>query len=78
MFGGSYDNELSVVEERWTVEAFKDFGLDAPDIYLDAVLILGDTNSCLSAISAKRLHIPNFYMEAGNRCKDEGKPYEGY
>ena len=37
----------------------------------DALLILGDTNSCLSAISAKRLHIPIFHMEAGNRCKDE-------
>lgn len=37
----------------------------------DAVLVLGDTNSCLSVISAKRLHIPTFHMEAGNRCKDE-------
>ena len=37
----------------------------------DALLILGDTNSCLSAIAAKRLHIPIFHMEAGNRCKDE-------
>ena len=36
----------------------------------DALLILGDTNSCLSAIAAKRLHIPIFHMEAGNRCKD--------
>ena len=42
----------------------------------DAVLILGDTNSCLSAISAKRLHIPVFHMEAGNRCKDECLPEE--
>lgn len=42
----------------------------------DAVLILGDTNSCLSAISAKRLHIPIFHMEAGNRCKDECLPEE--
>ncbi|MEF2652370.1 UDP-N-acetylglucosamine 2-epimerase, partial [Slackia piriformis] len=40
----------------------------------DALLILGDTNSCLSAISAKRLHIPIFHMEAGNRCKDECLP----
>ena len=40
----------------------------------DALLVLGDTNSCLSAISAKRLHIPIFHMEAGNRCKDECLP----
>ena len=42
----------------------------------DALLILGDTNSCLSAISAKRLHIPIFHLEAGNRCKDECLPEE--
>ena len=42
----------------------------------DAMLILGDTNSCLSAIPAKRLHIPIFHMEAGNRCKDECLPEE--
>ena len=42
----------------------------------DALLILGDTNSCLSAICAKRLHIPIFHMEAGNRCKDECLPEE--
>ena len=42
----------------------------------DAMLVLGDTNSCLSAISAKRLHIPIFHMEAGNRCKDECLPEE--
>lgn len=42
----------------------------------DALLVLGDTNSCLSAISAKRLHIPIFHMEAGNRCKDECLPEE--
>lgn len=42
----------------------------------DALLILGDTNSCLSAIGAKRLHIPIFHMEAGNRCKDECLPEE--
>ncbi|MCD7957298.1 MAG: UDP-N-acetylglucosamine 2-epimerase (non-hydrolyzing) [Lachnospiraceae bacterium] len=42
----------------------------------DAVLVLGDTNSCLSAIPAKRLHIPIFHMEAGNRCKDEQLPEE--
>lgn len=42
----------------------------------EALLILGDTNSCLSAISAKRLHIPIFHMEAGNRCKDECLPEE--
>ena len=40
----------------------------------DAVLVLGDTNSCLSVIGAKRLHIPIFHMEAGNRCKDECRP----
>ena len=42
----------------------------------DALLVLGDTNSCLSAIAAKRLHIPVFHMEAGNRCKDECLPEE--
>ena len=42
----------------------------------DAVLVLGDTNSCLSVIAAKRLHIPIFHMEAGNRCKDECLPEE--
>ena len=42
----------------------------------EAVLVLGDTNSCLSVISAKRLHIPIFHMEAGNRCKDECLPEE--
>ena len=42
----------------------------------DAVLVLGDTNSCLSIIGAKRLHIPTFHMEAGNRCKDECLPEE--
>ena len=42
----------------------------------DAMLILGDTNSCLSAIAAKRLHVPIFHMEAGNRCKDECLPEE--
>ena len=46
------------------------------DIKPDALLILGDTNSCLAAISAKRLHIPIFHMEAGNRCKDECLPEE--
>ena len=82
---------------------FRDLGLGAPDICLDAagsdlgetigniisasykvmaelspdaLLILGDTNSCLSAIPAKRLHIPVFHMEAGNRCKDECLPEE--
>ena len=42
----------------------------------DALLVLGDTNSCLSVIGAKRLHIPVFHMEAGNRCKDECLPEE--
>ncbi len=46
------------------------------EIKPDALLILGDTNSCLSAITAKRLHIPIFHMEAGNRCKDECLPEE--
>ena len=46
------------------------------EIKPDALLVLGDTNSCLSAISAKRLHIPIFHMEAGNRCKDECLPEE--
>lgn len=46
------------------------------DTQPDALLILGDTNSCLSAIAAKRLHIPIFHMEAGNRCKDECLPEE--
>ena len=46
------------------------------EIEPDALLVLGDTNSCLSAISAKRLHIPIFHMEAGNRCKDECLPEE--
>lgn len=46
------------------------------EICPDALLVLGDTNSCLSAISAKRLHIPIFHMEAGNRCKDECLPEE--
>ena len=44
------------------------------EIKPDAVLVLGDTNSCLSVIGAKRLHIPIFHMEAGNRCKDECLP----
>lgn len=46
------------------------------EIQPEALLILGDTNSCLSAIAAKRLHIPIFHMEAGNRCKDECLPEE--
>ncbi len=46
------------------------------EIKPDALLVLGDTNSCLSAIGAKRLHIPIFHMEAGNRCKDECLPEE--
>ena len=94
--GQNYDYTLSGI-------FFRDLGVDAPDVYLDAagadvgetvgniinasyklmaairpdaLLILGDTNSCLSAISAKRLHIPIFHMEAGNRCKDECLPEE--
>ncbi|MBO7625344.1 MAG: UDP-N-acetylglucosamine 2-epimerase, partial [Bacteroidales bacterium] len=46
------------------------------EIQPEAVLVLGDTNSCLSVIGAKRLHIPIFHMEAGNRCKDECLPEE--
>ena len=46
------------------------------DVKPDALLVLGDTNSCLSVIGAKRLHIPIFHMEAGNRCKDECLPEE--
>ena len=46
------------------------------DLKPDAVLVLGDTNSCLSVIGAKRLHIPIFHLEAGNRCKDECLPEE--
>ena len=53
----------------------KSFQLMA-EIRPDAVLVLGDTNSCLSVIGAKRLHIPIFHMEAGNRCKDECLPEE--
>ena len=94
--GQNYDYSLNQI-------FFDNFGLRAPDFYLDAVgndlgetigniiaksyklmnevkpdalLILGDTNSCLSAIAAKRLHIPIFHMEAGNRCKDECLPEE--
>ena len=53
----------------------KSYGLMS-EIKPDAVLVLGDTNSCLSVIGAKRLHIPIFHMEAGNRCKDECLPEE--
>ena len=94
--GQNYDYNLNGI-------FFKDLGLEAPDLYLDAVgedlgetmghiidysykamaalmpdavLVLGDTNSCLSVIGAKRLHIPIFHMEAGNRCKDECLPEE--
>lgn len=94
--GQNYDYELNQI-------FFRDLGLRAPDVYLnavgenlgrtigniiaasyelmverqpDALLILGDTNSCLCAISAKRLHIPIFHMEAGNRCFDECLPEE--
>lgn len=94
--GQNYDYTLNGI-------FFRDFSLDEPDVYMDAVgddlgstigniidasyklmvqvepdalLVLGDTNSCLSVISAKRLHIPIFHMEAGNRCKDECLPEE--
>ena len=46
------------------------------DVKPDAIIVLGDTNSCLSVLSAKRLKIPVFHMEAGNRCKDENLPEE--
>ena len=94
--GQNYDYNLNGI-------FFRDLGLGAPELYLDAVgddlgatmgniidrsykamvatkpdavLVLGDTNSCLSVIGAKRLHIPIFHMEAGNRCKDECLPEE--
>ena len=94
--GQNYDYTLNGI-------FFHDLGLEAPELYLDAVgddlgstigniidrsykamavtkpdavLVLGDTNSCLSVIGAKRLHIPIFHMEAGNRCKDECLPEE--
>lgn len=94
--GQNYDYTLNQV-------FFENFGLRAPNYYLDAVgkdlgetigniitrsyalmaqeqpdavLVLGDTNSCLSVIAAKRLHIPIFHMEAGNRCFDECLPEE--
>ncbi len=64
--GQNYDYNLNGV-------FFNDLKLADPEVYMNAV---GDTNSCLSAISAKRLHIPIFHMEAGNRCKDECLPEE--
>lgn len=94
--GQNYDYTLNGI-------FFEELGLDAPEVYMDAVgddlgatvgniincsyklidsvkpdalLVLGDTNSCLSAVSAKRLHVPIFHMEAGNRCKDERLPEE--
>ena len=74
--GQNYDYNLNGV-------FFRDLKLKDPDVYmdavgdeLDAVLVLGDTNSCLSVIGAKRLHIPIFHMEAGNRCFDECLPEE--
>ena len=83
--GQNYDYNLNGI-------FFRDLKLKAPEVYMDAVgddlgatmgniindavLVLGDTNSCLSVISAKRLHIPIFHMEAGNRCFDECLPEE--
>lgn len=64
--GQNYDYNLNGV-------FFNDLKLADPEVYMNAV---GDTNSCLSAISAKRLHIPIFHMEAGNRCFDENLPEE--
>ena len=72
-------NYAALIQNRKSVREFRDkvvpFKLMA-QIKPDALLILGDTNSCLSAIAAKRLHIPIFHMEAGNRCKDECLPEE--
>ena len=67
--GQNYDYNLNGI-------FFRDLKLAEPEVYMDAVLVLGDTNSCLSVIGAKRLHIPIFHMEAGNRCKDECLPEE--
>ena len=65
-------NDLGETVGNIIAESYKLMNTIKPD----ALLILGDTNSCLSAISAKRLHIPIFHMEAGNRCKDECLPEE--
>ena len=65
-------NDLGETIGNIIAESYKLMNIIKPD----ALLILGDTNSCLSAISAKRLHIPIFHMEAGNRCKDECLPEE--
>lgn len=68
----SVGNDLGETIGNIIAESYKLMNTIKPD----ALLILGDTNSCLSAISAKRLHIPIFHMEAGNRCKDECLPEE--
>ena len=65
-------NDLGETVGNIIAESYKLMNTIKPD----ALLILGDTNSCLSAISAKRLHIPIFHMEAGNRCKEECLPEE--
>ena len=65
-------NDLGETVGNIIAESYKLMNTIKPD----ALLILGDTNSCSSAISAKRLHIPIFHMEAGNRCKDECLPEE--
>ena len=64
--------DLGETRGRIIAESYKLMSAIKPD----AVLVLGDTNSCLSVIGAKRLHIPIFHMEAGNRCKDECLPEE--
>ena len=85
---GIFFRDLNIVEPDINLEAVgsdlgetigqiisKSYSL-LKELHPDALLVLGDTNSCLSAISAKRLHIPIFHMEAGNRCKDECLPEE--
>lgn len=85
---GIFFNELNIAEPEVYLNAVgNDLGETMGNIIAksyrlmekikpDAVLVLGDTNSCLSVIGAKRLHIPIFHMEAGNRCKDECLPEE--
>ena len=84
---GVFFHDLKLKDPEVYMDAVGDFGATIANIINcsyklmcqikpDALLILGDTNSCLSAIAAKRLHIPIFHMEAGNRCKDECLPEE--
>lgn len=71
-FLGVVGNDLGETMGNIIAESYKVLALEKPE----ALLILGDTNSCLSAISAKRLKIPVFHMEAGNRCFDQNVPEE--